>query len=107
MRFAMFYPDDTLYDDGTDVEVVWKVPRVWHEAPRDGLQVVVVNGQPDITLREKDIYCPMMNGEIMSTDDLGPIMRTAGLAKYGLYLPRVEYDAVNQRVKEYRRGRTR
>ena len=107
MRFALFYNDQTLLDDGQDVDVTWKVPKVWHDAPRDGVQAVVVPGAPDRVLRGVDIYFPLTNGEMIGTNDLGPILRTEGLAKYGLHIPTPEYEAVNQRVKEFRRGRTR
>lgn len=99
-RFAMFYSDQTIVDEGEDAEVTFKVSQTWLDAPWDGLQAVVTG---DVILRNQDIYCPLQNGELASTNDLGPILRAAGLAKYGLYIPTEEYEAVAKRVKEYRR----
>jgi hypothetical protein len=97
----MFYSDQTLLDDGEDAEVTWAVPKVWRDAPWDGLQAVVAG---DVVYRGQDIYCPLQSGELVTTNDLGPIMRAAGLAKYGLYIPKLEHEAVSKRVKEYRLG---
>jgi hypothetical protein len=108
-RFAMFYPDQTLLDDGEDVDVTFKVPKVWLDAPRDGMQCVVVHRQ-DGKLTDyygRDMYIVMQNGQPMATDDVGPLLRTAGIAKYGLWIPDVEFDAVRQRVQEHRRQHER
>lgn len=105
-RFAMFYPDQTLLDDGEDVEVTFKVPRVWLEAPRDGIQGVIVHRDDGkLAAHEgRDIYAVLQSGEPMATNDLGPILRAAGLAKYGLWIPNVEFEAARERMREYRRN---
>jgi hypothetical protein len=101
----MFYADRTLLDDGDDVEVTFKVPRVWSNAPRDGMQAVIIHGDEGKLVAHdgRDIYSVLQNGEPMATNDLGPLMREVGIAKYGLWIPTVEFDAVRERMREYRR----
>ena len=105
-RFAMFYADGSVVlDDGEDVEVVWRVPRKWHEAPADGLQAVMVH-RPDGRLRNhdsRDVYAVLQNGEPMATDDIGPLLRAAGIVKYGLWIPDEEWERVRDRVRAYRK----
>ena len=103
-RFAMFYPDKTLLDDGEDVEVTFRVPRVWLEAPRDGMQGVIVHRDDGklVVHDGRDIYAVLQTGEPMATKDLGPLLRAAGIAKYGLWIPNVEFDAVRTRMRIYR-----
>ena len=104
-RFAMFYPDETLIDDGEDVEVTFTVPRVWFNAPRDGMQAVAIHrSDGKISVHDgRDIYAVLQNGEPMATDDLGPVLRAAGLVKHGLWIPNEEFEAVRERVRAYRR----
>ena len=101
----MFYPDETLIDDGRDIEVTWTVPRVWRDAPKDGMQAVVVHRDDGIlSLHDSlDLYAVHLDGEPFGTHDLGPVLRALGLVKYGLQLPNDEWDAVRERVREYRR----
>jgi len=104
-RFTMVYPDRMLEDDGTDVEVVFRVPRVWKNAPADGMQAVIAH-QNDGRLRvydQCDIYAVLPNGEPMATDDLGPVLRAAGIAKYGLWIPNQEFEQVRKRIRAYRK----
>ena len=105
-RFAMFYPDKTLVDDGEDVEVTFTVPRVWLEAPRDGMQGIIVHSEDGNILAHagRDIYCVLQNGEPIATNDFGPVLRELGLAKYGLWIPTVEFEVVRERMREYRRN---
>ena len=103
-RFAMFYPDQTLLDDGEDVEVTFTVPRVWLNAPRDGMQGIIIhNGGKLLAHDGRDIYAVLETGEPIATNDLGPMMRAAGIAKYGLWIPNVEFEQVRERMREYRR----
>ena len=104
-RFAMFYSDQTLLDDGEDVEVAFKVPRVWLDAPKDGLQAVVVHrddGKLTVHIG-RDIHAVMPSGDLMNTNDLGPLMRSIGLAKYGLWIPDDDFDQIHSRLKQHRR----
>jgi len=104
-RFAMFYPDKTLLDDGEDVDVTFKVPKVWLDAPRDGMQAVIIHREDGklVVHEGRDIYAVLQTGEPMATNDLGPLLRTAGLAKYGLWIPNNEFEEVRERMREYRR----
>jgi hypothetical protein len=104
-RFAMFYPDHTLIDNGEDVEVTFKVPQMWSLAPKDGMQGIIIHRKDGKLLAHdgRDIYAVLPDGEPMATDDLGPMMRAEGIAKYGLWIPTVEYEAVRERMREYRR----
>jgi hypothetical protein len=104
-RFAMFYPDHTLIDNGEDVEVTFKVPQVWSDAPKDGMQAVLVHRADGLlSLHDSlDIYAVHPNGEPFGTHDIGPVLRRSGLVKYGLQLPNEEWDAVRERVRDYRR----
>jgi hypothetical protein len=101
----MFYPDQTLLDNGEDVEVTFKVPKVWFDAPRDGMQAIMIHREDGQLVAHdgRDIYSVLQNGEPMATNDLGPLMREVGMAKYGLWIPTVEFDAVRERMREYRR----
>ena len=105
-RFVMFYGDGTVIeDDGEDVEVTFKVPRVWFDAPRDGVQTIVKHrddGKLQI-LDSANFYGVMANGEPMSTDDLSALMRAMGIVKSGLWIPNEEYEAVLEKVRAYRR----
>jgi len=104
-RFVMFYPQHEVVDDGEDVEITFKVPRVWLGASRDGLQSIVKHrhdGKPQV-VDSHNQYCVMQNGEPMGTDDLSSLFRSMGLVKSGLWIPDVEFDAVRKRVQEYRR----
>ena len=104
-RFAMFYSDQTLLDDGEDVEVTFKVPRVWFDAPKDGLQAVMVHRDDGkLTVHTGlDVHMVMPNGEPMNTNDLGPLMRWVGLAKYGLWTPTEDFEQIYSRLKQHRR----
>jgi hypothetical protein len=104
-RFAMFYPDHTFVDDGKDVEVVFKVPEVWAYAPKDGVQAVIVHRDDGqiIVHENRDIYAVLQSGEPMATNDIGPLLRSTGLAKYGLWIPNEEWATVRTRLQEYRR----
>jgi hypothetical protein len=108
-RFAMFYPDETLIDDGRDISVHWTVPRVWFEAPRDGMQAVAVHRDDGhlVVHESRDIFAVLQNGEPISTDDMGPVLRTAGIVKHGLWLPNEEWARVRTRLQEYRRQHER
>lgn len=104
-RFVMFYADGSVIkDDGEDVEVTFKVPKVWFTAPRDGLQFVVKHrndGKLQV-LSGSDYYSVMQNGEPMNTDNLSALMRSAGLCKSGLWIPNEEFEAVREQVRNYR-----
>lgn len=104
-RFALFYPDETLIDDGKNVTITITVPQVWRDAPRDGMQAILVHRIDGLlTLHDShDLYAIHPNGQPFGTHDLGPVLRRSGLVKYGLQLPNEEWDAVRQRVREYRR----
>lgn len=105
-RFVMFYPDRTIADDGVDTEVRFTVPRVWCDAPADGMQAAIVH-LPDGRLRvidSSDIYAVMQNGEPFGTNDVGPLVRSLGLAKYGLNLPNEEFAQVRERLRAYRKA---
>jgi hypothetical protein len=104
-RFAMFYPDQTLIDDGEDVEVTFKVPKTWFDAPRDGMQAVVIHRDDGklVVHEGRDVYAVLQDGEPMATNDLGPMMRAAHIAKYGLWIPNEEWAQVRVRLQEYRR----
>lgn len=106
-RFVMFYSDGSIVaDDGDDAEVTFRVPRAWLGAPRDGLQAVVQH-RPDgklTVLSGHDQYAVLTNGEPMATDDLSPLLRAAGIAKSGLWIPDEEYQAVREQVRQYRRA---
>jgi hypothetical protein len=101
----MFYPDHTLIDNGEDVEVTFKVPQMWSLAPKDGMQGIIIHRKDEKLLAHtgRDIYAVLPDGEPIATDDLGPMMRAEGIAKYGLWIPTVEYEAVRERMREYRR----
>lgn len=104
-RFVMFYPDVDVVDDGEDVEVTFTVPRAWLNAPKDGLQSIVCH-RHDGKLKvidSHDHYSVMPNGEPMGTGDLSAVFRATGLVKSGLWIPDVEFDAVRERVRGYRR----
>lgn len=105
-RFAMFYSDDlVIKDDGEDIEVTFRVPRAWFGAPKDGLQTVM-RFRPDgkiVVLNGHNQYAVLMNGEPMATDDLSPLLRAAGIAKSGLWIPDEEYEEVRERVRQYRK----
>lgn len=104
-RFVMVYPDQMFVDDGSDVEVTFKIPRVWRDAPADGMQAAIIH-LPDGKLRVFDsanIYSVMQNGEPFGTDDIGPLVRGLGIAKYGLNLPNAEWDEVRDRLRKYRK----
>lgn len=104
-RFVMFYPDADIVDDGKDVEVIFRIPRAWYGAPRDGLQMVVKHrhdGKLQV-VDSHDQYSVMQNGEPMGTGDLSALFRSVGLVKSGLWIPDVEFDAVRARVQDYRR----
>jgi hypothetical protein len=104
-RFVIFYSDKVLSDDGEDVEVSFRVPKVWLEAPRDGVQAVVIHRDDgNLVVHEgRDIYAVLPTGEPMATNDLGPMMRATGIAKYGLWIPNEEFEAVREQVRAYRR----
>jgi len=105
-RFIMFYGDGSVIeDDGEDIEVTFKIPRVWRDAPRDGLQFVVKHrddGKLQV-LNGSDYYSVMRNGEPIGTDDLSTVLRAEGLCKSGLWIPNVEFEVVRERVRDYRR----
>lgn len=105
-RFAIFYADGSVVrDDGEDVEVTFRVPRAWRDAPRDGVQFVVCRRSDEKmqVLGAMDIYVATPEGHLISTNDLGALMRHAGLAKYGLWIPDDEFFAVREKANEYRR----
>jgi hypothetical protein len=102
----MFYPDETILDDGEDVEVTFKVPRAWLDASKDGMQGVITHREDGKLVPHdgRDIYVVLPNGEPMATNDLGPLLRSMGIAKYGLQIPTVEFDEVRERMRAYRRN---
>lgn len=106
-RFAMFYPDGSpMLDDGEDVEVTFRVPRVWLDAPKDGLQIVVEH-LPDGKMRlfqQYDRYFTLPGGQPKGADSTDPLLRSLGILKHGLWLPDDEYDQVRERVRLYRRA---
>lgn len=104
-RFVMFYSDTDVVDDGKDVEVTFRVPRVWLGAPRDGLQAIIKHRSDGklVVVDNHDHYSVMQNGEPMGTGDLSALFRSVGLVKSGLWIPDVEFDEVRHRVREYRR----
>jgi hypothetical protein len=104
----MFYADGpTIVDDGEDVEVIFRVPRAWLDAPTDGVQFVVRH-MPDGKLRvheQRDRYFVLQNGEPVANDE-GPValLRSLGILKAGLWIPDEEYQAVREQVRAYRAG---
>lgn len=108
-RFVMIYPDQNIVDDGEDVELRWMVPRVWLDAPADGMQAVIKH-RPDGKIQvveSLDIYSVMQNGEPMGTNDLSPMLRSIGLIKNGLWIPDVEFENVRSRIRQYRKEHER
>jgi hypothetical protein len=105
-RFAIFYADRSIIeDDGEDVEIIFRVPRVWLEAPRDGVQFVVCC-RPDgklSVLSGYDLYSVLANGQPMAADDLTAQYRATGLTKSGLWIPDEEFEAIRKLVQRYRR----
>lgn len=108
-RFIMVYPDRDIVDDGEDVELRFIVPRVWRDAPADGMQAVIKHrSDGKLSVHDSsDIYSVMQNGEPMATDDLSPLLRSIGLVKNGLWLPNEEFAAVRERIRMYRREHER
>lgn len=104
-RFVLFYADGSVVeDDGENVEVTFRVPRTWLNAPRDGVQFVAKHqgdGKLQV-LSNADLYAVMQNGEPMSTNDLSALLRAAGIAKSGLWIPNEEFETVRERVRDYR-----
>jgi len=105
-RFALFYPEETLIDDGEDIEITFRVPRVWLNAPKDGMQSVIIHREDGklVPLDSRDIYAVLPTGEPIATNDIGPVLRAAGIAKYGLWIPNVEFDQVRERMRAYRKN---
>lgn len=105
-RFALFYGDGSIVkDDGQDVEITFRVPRAWIDSPKDGVQFVVAPGLDGklVVYEQKDLYFMLPGGEPMATDDLGPVLRSLGLLKCGLWIPNEEYAAIRETVRAYRR----
>ena len=105
-RFVMFYADGSIVeDDGEDIEVTFKVPRVWLDAPKDGLQSIVRHRADSklVVLDSHDQYAVLPNGEPMATNDLAALLRSVGIAKSGLQIPDEEWAANTERVRAYRK----
>lgn len=108
-RFALFYADGTVIeDDGEDVEVTFKVPRKWLEAPAVGVQVVVVRneGNRAQVFRGSDYY--YMNPhtfdgmEFMHSNEPGTMLATYGIAKLGAWVPFRMFQRALQKANEVR-----
>lgn len=101
----MFYPDETLLDNGESVEVAWQVPRTWLEAPKHGLQgVLQCRNDGLLTPYEgQDFYAVLRNGQPFATSDVAPAFCQEGLVKYGVMLIDEQFEDVRKRMQDYRR----
>lgn len=105
-RFAIFYADGSVVeDDGVDVDVTFKMPKVWRDAPRDGVQFVanlMLEGKYAV-LGGQNLYHTTQEGALNATDDMSPTMRRAGVLKHGLTLPQEEFQEIRRQVVSWRK----
>ena len=109
-QFAIFYADGSVYEGGgeTDkwVEVKLKISSDWLHAPADGVQAVVQENPYTCRYvwRNSDFYYWVPEGEVCSTDDIGPYMRAhLPMIKHGLCTTEEQFESVMRRVKGYNR----
>jgi hypothetical protein len=105
-RFAILYSDGSMVmDDGIDVEVTFKVPRAWLDAPKDGVLHVIKHRYDGslIVFYSVDFYCVMEDGELFATNDTSTLLRRLGICKSGINVPDEEFEAARERVQVYRR----
>lgn len=104
--WALFYADGSVIeDDGEAVDVVFRVPRKWIDAPRDGVQFVAeltVEGRYRM-LGGKDFYHLTQEGAFNATDDISPTFRRAGILKHGLTMPQEDFRDLRQKTVEWRK----
>jgi hypothetical protein len=105
-RFVIFYADGSVVkDDGEDVEVVFKVPKIWAEAPKDGVQFVVEHLSDDKlrVYQQYDHYFVLPGGQPKGAKSTDPMLRNLGILKHGLWIPDEEFEEIREAVQEYRR----
>lgn len=86
------------------VELTVRMPRSWLEAPADGVQAVIEENpfSNRYVWRNCDYYPRVPNGEVCSTDDLGPHLRAyAPWIKHGLCGTEEQYVRAIDLAREY------
>ena len=104
-RFAMFYEDETIVDDGETVEVTFRVPRAWIRAPKHGLQGVLWQNHDGklVPYEGNDYYAVLTNGQPFATPNVAPSFCREGLVKYGVQLEDERFDNVRERMRRSRK----
>jgi hypothetical protein len=100
MKFKIFYKDKTVEGDTDDlVEISFKVPKAWVEAPIDGIQAIIYGKNH---CNAADFYY-WLEDRFFSTNDLNCSLRTffKGLIKFGSMLPDGESEKVTKLAKEH------
>jgi hypothetical protein len=108
LPFAMFYADERhdVIDDGSSdfVEVTFRIPRKWAEAPVAGLQAVSTMLETERVQihRGSDVYLTMPSGERMHTNDPSAMLAMLGVAKFGAWVPDPIFRAAQERANKWR-----
>jgi hypothetical protein len=86
------------YDNGS---VFGAEDGSWDQAPAEGVICVVVQVGEAVTFYAgADFYWRFAeDGSIAATSDLGPLLRTLGLVKFGRYTSNVNHERIMQRAR--------
>jgi hypothetical protein len=89
--WRIFYDDGSTYssDDGA-----------WNNAPADGVLVVIEKVEPDRVLFHSGAdYYVEIDGQIVATGDIGPILRKLGAFKFGRWTSHRRYEETSARAR--------
>lgn len=85
------------YDDGSTFD---SNDGEWDEAPLDGVIFVVEKVGDRTVFHSGNDYYVMMADTVMTTGDLGPILRKLGFVKFGRWTSHRTFERISQRVRE-------
>lgn len=77
----------------------------WEDAPADGV-LFVVDKQGDVHHHSgADYYWKLQDGTVVATSDLGPLLRSLGIVKFGRWTTHTNMERIRQRVVEEWKGK--
>jgi hypothetical protein len=91
-EWRIYYDNGSTFDSGDGP---------WSEAPVDGVICIAVKDREKIKFYSgADYYWRFKDGSIADTSDLGPLLRTLGVIKFGRFTSNRNHERVMQRARD-------
>lgn len=85
------------YDDG---RIITSDDCAWNDAPCDGVLFILTKRGDRIETQSGGDFYYVEDDCVVSTSDIGPLLRKLGIIKFGRWTSIKKYEAVGRRVVE-------